>query len=128
MLLLRAAPGLQSLRGPEIPDLLGADANKTSLQTRPATVRVYEKLRRQLGAPIGVGGFQSLASRALALAKSDSPRLISTVEVTANGGCAVSVKPKLIWTLMRAARQELFLSRSCSGYFSPSLERRQRSV
>jgi hypothetical protein len=61
-----------------------ADANTTSLQTEPATVRVYERLRRQLGASVGVGGFQALASRALALAKSDSPRL-NTVELAANG-------------------------------------------
>jgi len=57
----------------------------TSLQTQPATVRVYERLRRQLGAPVGVDGFQVLASRALALAKSEYPRL-SAVQVTANGG------------------------------------------
>jgi hypothetical protein len=62
-----------------------ADASTTSLHTEPATVRVYERLRRQLGAPVGVGGFQALASRALALAKSQSPRL-SAVQVTANGG------------------------------------------
>jgi len=61
-----------------------ADASTTSLHTEPATVRVYERLRRQLGAPVGVDGFQALASRALALAKSQSPRL-STVQVTANG-------------------------------------------
>jgi hypothetical protein len=34
---------------------------------------------------VGVDGFQALASRALALAKSESPRL-SAVQVTANGG------------------------------------------
>jgi hypothetical protein len=62
-----------------------ADANETSLQTKPATLRVYERLRRQLGAPVGVDGFQTLASRALALAKSESPRL-GAVQVTANGG------------------------------------------
>jgi hypothetical protein len=62
-----------------------ADASAASLQTEPATVRVYERLRRQLGAPVGVDGFQALASRALALAKSESPRL-SAVQVTANGG------------------------------------------
>ena len=61
-----------------------ADASATSLQTEPATVRVYERLRRQLGAPVGADAFRSLASRALALAKSESPRL-STVRVTANG-------------------------------------------
>jgi hypothetical protein len=61
-----------------------ADAATTTLHTEPATVRVYEKLRRQLGAPVGIDGFQALASRALALAKSESPRL-SAVQVTANG-------------------------------------------
>jgi hypothetical protein len=62
-----------------------ADAGTTALQTEPATVRVYERLRRQLGAPVGVDGFQALASRALALAKSESPRL-GAVQLTANGG------------------------------------------
>jgi hypothetical protein len=61
-----------------------ADATPTSLHTEPATVRVYERLRRQLGAPVGVDGFQALASRALALARSESPRL-SAVQITANG-------------------------------------------
>ena len=50
-----------------------ADSSATSLQTEPASVRVYERLRRQLGAPVGTDGFQSLASRALALARSESP-------------------------------------------------------
>jgi len=61
-----------------------ADSN-TTLQTEPASVRVYERLRRQLGAPVGTNGFQTLASRALALAKSESPRL-NAVQVMANGG------------------------------------------
>jgi hypothetical protein len=62
-----------------------ADAAKPPLLTEPATVRVYERLRRQLGAPVGIDGFQALASRALALAKSEYPRL-STVQITPNGG------------------------------------------
>src|ERR1035438_1468422 len=62
-----------------------ADASTTSLHTEPATVRVYERLRRQLGAPVGTDGFQALASRALALAKSESPGL-SAVQITTNGG------------------------------------------
>jgi hypothetical protein len=61
-----------------------ADATTVSLQTEPATVRVYERLRRQLGASVGVDGFQTLASRALALARSESPRL-DAVQITANG-------------------------------------------
>jgi hypothetical protein len=60
------------------------DATASSLQTQPATVRVYERLRWQLGAPVGIDGFQALASRALALAKSESPQL-TAVQVTANG-------------------------------------------
>jgi hypothetical protein len=62
-----------------------AEASTTALETEPASVRVYERLRRQLSAKVGVGGFQALASRALALAKSQSPRL-SAVQVTATGG------------------------------------------
>ena len=61
-----------------------ADASATSLRTEPATVRVYERLRRHLGSAVGVDGFHALASRALALAKSESPRL-SAVQVTASG-------------------------------------------
>jgi hypothetical protein len=62
-----------------------ADSATTCLHTEPATVRVYERLRQQLSASMGADGFQSLASRALALAKSEPPRL-SAVQVTANGG------------------------------------------
>lgn len=62
-----------------------ADSSTASLHTEPASVRVYERLRRQLGAPVGTEGFQSLATRALALAKSESPKLDS-VQVMANGG------------------------------------------
>lgn len=62
-----------------------AGSSAASLQTEPASVRVYERLRRQLGAPVGTEGFQSVASRALALARSESPKLDS-VQVMANGG------------------------------------------
>jgi hypothetical protein len=61
------------------------DADPTCTRTELATLRVYEKLRRELCAPIGVDSFQALASRALSLAKSHSPRL-SAVQITANGG------------------------------------------
>jgi hypothetical protein len=62
-----------------------ADTGTASLRTEPATVRVYDRLRRQFSAPVGVDAFQVLASRALALAKSESRRL-SAVQITANGG------------------------------------------
>jgi hypothetical protein len=62
-----------------------AEASTTSLQTELPSVRVYEKLRRQLGSPVGVDGFYALASRALALAKAESSSL-NVVQITANGG------------------------------------------
>jgi hypothetical protein len=43
------------------------------------TLRVYEKLRQSLGEFVGVAGFYSLASRALALAKPEAPSLNTTV-------------------------------------------------
>ena len=49
-----------------------------------ATLRVYEKLRKGLGEFAGVAGFQSLASRALALARSDAPSL-RAVRVSVDG-------------------------------------------
>jgi hypothetical protein len=61
------------------------DAGAPSAQSELATLRVYEKLRRQLCAPVGVDAFQALASRALSLAKSQFPSL-SVVQVMANGG------------------------------------------
>jgi hypothetical protein len=61
------------------------EASTISLQAQPATVRVYEKLRRQLGSPVGAEGFHALASRALALAKVEAAGL-SAVQIGANGG------------------------------------------
>ena len=61
-----------------------ADASTTSPQTQPASFRVYERLRLQLGETVGTDGFQSIASRALAMAKLESPHL-SAVQVTPNG-------------------------------------------
>jgi len=42
------------------------DADSPSTQTEGATLRVYEKLRRQFCAPVGADAFQALVSRALA--------------------------------------------------------------
>lgn len=61
-----------------------AGASTTSEPTEPAALLVYEKLRRQFCIPVGVDGFHALASRALAQAKSEAPRL-SAVQVTAEG-------------------------------------------
>lgn len=62
-----------------------AKSDTSLLQTELASVRVYERLRRQLGAPVGTEAFQTLATRALALARSESPRL-NAVQIMANGG------------------------------------------
>ncbi len=61
------------------------DADPPRAQPHLATLRVYEKLRRELCAPIGVDSFQALASRALSLAKSRAPGL-RAVQITAQGG------------------------------------------
>lgn len=58
--------------------------SETSEPSESATVRVYEKLRQGLGKFAGVAGFQSLASRALALARTEAPSL-SAVRVSAAG-------------------------------------------
>jgi hypothetical protein len=60
------------------------DTELPSARTEGATLRVYQKLRQKLRAPVGVDGFQALAARALSLAKSQSPKL-STVQVMATG-------------------------------------------
>jgi hypothetical protein len=52
-----------------------AVAGKTSEPTESATLRVYEKLRQGLGEFAGVAGFQSLAFRALTLARTEAPSL-----------------------------------------------------
>ena len=65
--------------------LIASEIDTDSAQSELATLRVYEKLRRQLCAPVGVDAFQALASRALSLTRSQFPSL-SAVSVTANGG------------------------------------------
>jgi len=57
---------------------------KTSEPSESATLRVYEKLRQGLGEFVGVAGFYSLASRALALARTEAPSL-SAARVAADG-------------------------------------------
>ena len=61
-----------------------AAADKTSLSTESALLRVYEKLRWNLCALAGVAGFRSLASRALTMAKSEAPSL-SAIQIAADG-------------------------------------------
>ena len=61
-----------------------AAAGEASEPTESETLRVYEKLRKSLGAFAGAAGFQSLASRALVLAKTEVPSL-REARVGANG-------------------------------------------
>jgi hypothetical protein len=61
-----------------------AVADKTSEPVGSAVLRVYEKLRKSLGEFAGTAGFQSLASRALTLARPEAPGL-SAVRVTSDG-------------------------------------------
>jgi hypothetical protein len=61
-----------------------ANAGKASEPMEYATLRVYEKLRQGIGEFAGIAGFQSLASRALALARLEAPSL-NAARVTADG-------------------------------------------
>jgi hypothetical protein len=61
-----------------------SDAGETSEPLESPTLRVYEKLRQSLGALAGATAFQSLAARALALAKLEVPSL-SAARVIADG-------------------------------------------
>jgi len=61
-----------------------AIAGETSESMEAMTLRVYEKLRQSLGVFAGAAGFHSLASRALALARSEAPSL-SAARITEDG-------------------------------------------
>jgi hypothetical protein len=71
-----------------------AVAGGTSVPTESAVQRVFDKLRRQLGALVGVAGFWSLASRALTLARAEAPSL-SAVELAADGSLQGLGEPHL---------------------------------
>ena len=61
-----------------------AGANKSSEPRKSATLRVYEKLRDGLSEFAGTAGFESIASRALALARTEDPGL-DAVRVSSDG-------------------------------------------
>ena len=61
-----------------------AGPGETSEPGQSATFRVYEKLRLSLGELAGTAAFQSLASRALAMARSEIPSL-RAVQVSEDG-------------------------------------------
>jgi len=59
-------------------------ASSVSDPSQGAALIVYERLRRQLSPSVGADGFRALASRALAQARSEAPRL-SVAKVTNEG-------------------------------------------
>jgi hypothetical protein len=79
---MTAAPGMRDLAQ----GLLAyeAAAGKASEPMESPTLRVYEKLRQSLCEFVGVAGFYSLASRALALARPEAPSL-GAARVSADG-------------------------------------------
>jgi hypothetical protein len=82
--------GLNMMAAPEMRDLAHrlltyeAGADKTSESKEYPTLRVYEKLRQSLSEVVGAAGFQSLASRALTLARSETP-MFSAARIAADG-------------------------------------------
>ncbi len=79
---MTATPGMRDLAHRLL--TYEAGAGKAAEPIEFATLRVYEKLRRSLDEFVGVAGFYSLASRALAQAKSEAPGLW-TVQVAEDG-------------------------------------------
>ena len=80
---MTAAPGMRDLAHRLL--TYEAGAGKASEQMESPTLRVYEKLRQSLGESVGVAGFYSLASRALALAKQEAPSL-GAARISADNG------------------------------------------
>ena len=79
---MTATPGMRDLAHRLL--TYEAGAGKTSEPMESPTLRVYEKLRQSLGEFAGSAGFQSLASRALTLARPEAPSL-SAARVTSDG-------------------------------------------
>src|SRR5450755_1276075 len=79
---MTSAPGMRDLAHRLL--TYEAGAAKTSEPVESPTLRVYEKLRQSLGEFVGVAGFYSLASRALALARPKAPSL-GAAQVSTDG-------------------------------------------
>ena len=105
-----------------------AGAGKTSEPMESPTLRVYEKLRQSLGEFAGVAGFESLASRALALAKSEAPESLARRRSQRMDlyRAWASLNLKSTWTRIglasfRLAMEESFSSPAYSDCFVSSL-------
>jgi len=79
---MTAAPGMRDLAHRLLTYEAGSGKNSEPIES--PTLRVYQKLRQSLGEFVGVAGFYSLASRALALAKPEAPSL-NTAQVSGDG-------------------------------------------
>ena len=79
---MTATPGMRDLARGLLAYEAGAGKNSEPIESQ--ILLVYEKLRQSLGEFVGVAGFYSLASRALALAKQQAPSL-GAARVSAEG-------------------------------------------
>jgi hypothetical protein len=79
---MTAAPGMRDLAHRLLTYEAGSGKNSEPIES--PTLRVYQKLRQSLGEFVGVAGFYSLASRALALAKPEAPSL-NAAQVSGDG-------------------------------------------
>jgi hypothetical protein len=79
---MTAAPGMRDLAHRLLTYEAGSGKNSEPIDS--PTLCVYQKLRQSLGEFIGLAGFYSLASRALALAKPEAPSL-NTAQVSVDG-------------------------------------------
>ena len=79
---MTAAPGMRDLAHRLLTYEAGSGKNSEPIES--PTLRVYQKLRQSLGEFIGVAGFCSLASRALALARPEAPSL-NAAQVSGDG-------------------------------------------
>jgi hypothetical protein len=79
---MTAAPGMRELAHRLL--TYEAGLSKTSETMESPATRVYEKLRGSLGEFVGAAGFQSLATRALTLARTGTPSL-NAVSITRDG-------------------------------------------
>ena len=85
-----------------------AAADKASVSTESAAVRVHEKLCRSLCVLAGVAGYRSLASRALILASAKAPSL-RAMQVTADGSLQVLSEAELAINERQAGEDRVIL-------------------
>ena len=88
---MTATPGMRDLAHRLLAYEAGEGATSEVLES--PTVRVYEKLRQCLGEFVGATGFQSLAYRALTLAKPEAP-FLNAAQIAEDGSLQGLGEPK----------------------------------